>query len=283
MNLVNQRYEINQILGQGGFGSVYKVSDHFENGKILALKKIKKEILSKKAINVFKHEFKFLISLIHPNLVKVHDFDIDKDTDELFFTMEYIQGSSLFKSLKESFSWEKVENNLIQACRALSYIHSKDVIHYDIKPDNIFIDSYGKLKIMDFGFAGSKNTTEVRGTMQFIAPELIMKKNVTHKIDFFSLGVTFYFSITGKLPFRGKDRQEIISNSIKGNYVPLGQIRKGVPDKLSKVISKMMQPDQENRYESADEIIIDLVDDTEKKKNGGKAVDKSGIEPDIDT
>ncbi|MBN2857387.1 MAG: protein kinase [Candidatus Delongbacteria bacterium] len=267
MDLINQRYEINQILGQGGFGSVYKVADHFENGKVLALKKIKKEILSKKAINVFKHEFKFLISLIHPNLVKVHDFDIDKDTDELFFTMEYIQGNSLFRSLKESFSWEKVENNLIQACRALSYIHSKDIIHYDIKPDNIFIDSYGKLKIMDFGFAGGKNTTEVRGTMQFIAPELLLKKNVTHKIDFFSLGVTFYFSITGKLPFKGKDRQEIISNSIKGNYIPLENIRKGVPEKLARVIARMMQPDQDKRYESADDIIIDLIDDPDKKKN----------------
>jgi len=267
MELINQRYQTLQILGQGGFGSVYKVADQFEYGKILALKKIKSDIISRKAIKVFKHEFKFLISLIHPNLVKVHDFDIDKETDELFFTMEYIQGSSLFKSLKESFSWEKVENNMIQAARALSYIHSKDVIHYDIKPDNIFIDDYGKLKIMDFGFAGSKNTTEVRGTMQFIAPELIQKKNVTHKIDFFSLGVTFYFSITGKLPFKGKDKQEIISNAIKGNYIPLDEIRKDIPKKLIKVISRMMQPDPDKRYDCADEIIMDLIDDPQKRNS----------------
>ncbi|MBU4486139.1 MAG: protein kinase, partial [Candidatus Delongbacteria bacterium] len=146
-------------------------------------------------------------------------------------------------------------------------IHSKDVIHYDIKPDNIFIDDYGKLKIMDFGFAGSKITTEVRGTMQFIAPELIQKKNVTHKIDFFSLGVTFYFSITGKLPFKGNDKQEIITNSIKGNYIPLDQIRKDIPKKLEKVISKMMQPDPEKRYNWADEIILDLIDDQQKKNS----------------
>jgi len=267
MELINQRYQAIQILGQGGFGSVYKVADQFEYGKILALKKIKSDVISTKAINVFKHEFKFLISLVHPNLVKVHDFDIDKETNELFFTMEYIQGNSLFKSLKESFSWEKVENNLIQAARALSYIHTKEVIHYDIKPDNIFIDDYGKLKIMDFGFAGSKNTTEVRGTMQFIAPELIQKKNVTHKIDFFSLGVTFYFSITGKLPFKGKDKQEVIANSIKGSYIPLNEIRKDIPKKLVKVISKMMQPDPENRYDNADEIILDLVEDPQKKSS----------------
>lgn len=267
MELINQRYQTIQILGQGGFGSVYKVADQFEYGKVLALKKIKSDVISSKAINVFKHEFKFLISLVHPNLVKVHDFDIDKETDELFFTMEYIQGNSLFKSLKESFSWEKVENDLIQAARALSYIHSKEVIHYDIKPDNIFIDDYGKLKIMDFGFAGSKNTNEVRGTMQFIAPELIQKKNITHKIDFFSLGVTFYFSITGKLPFKGKDKQEIIANSIKGNYVPLDELRKDIPKKLVKVISKMMQPDPEKRYDCADEIITDLVEDQQKKNS----------------
>jgi serine/threonine protein kinase/tetratricopeptide (TPR) repeat protein len=267
MALINQRYQTLQLLGQGGFGSVYKVSDEFENGKILALKKIKSEVLSKKAVKVFKHEFKFLISLIHPNLVKVHDFDIDKDTDELFFTMEFIQGNSLFKSLKESFSWEKVENNMIQAARALSYIHSKEIIHYDIKPDNIFIDDYGKLKIMDFGFAGSKNTNEVRGTMQFIAPELILKKEVTHKIDFFSLGVTFYFSITGKLPFRGKDKQEIMANSIKGIYTPIENLRKDIPKKLSRVIVRMMDPDPDKRYECADEILADIIDDPQKKNS----------------
>ncbi len=265
LEIINQRYEIDKVLGQGGFGSVYRVADHFENGKILALKKIKKEILSKKAVSVFKHEFKFLISLIHPNLVKVHDFDIDQDSDELFFTMEYVKGNSLHRSLKESFSWEKVENNLIQSCRALSYIHSKDVIHYDIKPDNIFIDSYGKLKIMDFGFAGSKNTTEVRGTMQFIAPELIQKKEATHRIDFFSLGVTFYYCITGKLPFSGKTRQEIISNSIKGVFTPIEELRKNIPPRLSRVISRMMKPDPDSRYGSADDIITDLTDDADKR------------------
>ncbi|MDD4204841.1 MAG: protein kinase [Candidatus Delongbacteria bacterium] len=267
MELINQRYQPVQLLGQGGFGSVYKVADQFEYGKVLALKKIKTDVISRKAIKVFKHEFKFLISLVHPNLVKVHDFDIDKKSDELFFTMEYIQGKSLYKSLKESFSWEKVENDLIQASRALSYIHSKDIIHYDIKPDNIFIDDYGKLKLMDFGFAGSKNPTEVRGTMQFIAPELIQKKDVTHRIDFFSLGVTFYFSITGKLPFKGKDKHEIMANAVKGNYTPLEELRKDIPKKLVKVISRLMQSDPEKRYDSADEIIMELIDDNQKRNS----------------
>ena len=95
MTMINQRYETVKLLGEGGFGSVYSVKDTFEHDKLLALKKIKTGIISKKAVNVFKLEFKFLTSLIHPNLVKVHDFDIDKDTDELFFTMEHIKGKSL--------------------------------------------------------------------------------------------------------------------------------------------------------------------------------------------
>ena len=267
MTVINQRYETIQLLGEGGFGSVYSVKDTFEHDKLLALKKIKTGVISSKAVNVFKLEFKFLTSLIHPNLVKVHNFDIDKDTDELFFTMEHIKGKSLNKSLKESFSWEKVENNLIQSSRALSYIHSKEIIHYDIKPDNIFIDDYGRLKLMDFGFAGSKNTTEVRGTMQFIAPELILKKEVTHQIDFFSLGVTFYYSITGKLPFKGKDKQEIIGNSIRGNFIPLKKLKPNTPDKLVRVINKLMDPDPKKRYDNADEIILDLVDDPKKRSS----------------
>ncbi|MDA3838214.1 MAG: protein kinase [Candidatus Delongbacteria bacterium] len=267
MTVINQRYETVKLLGEGGFGSVYSVKDTFEHDKLLALKKIKTGIISKKAVNVFKLEFKFLTSLIHPNLVKVHDFDIDKDTDELFFTMEHIKGKSLNKSLKESFSWEKVENNLIQSSRALSYIHSKEIIHYDIKPDNIFIDDYGRLKLMDFGFAGSKNTTEVRGTMQFIAPELILKKEITNQIDFFSLGVTFYYSITGKLPFKGKDKQEIIGNSIRGNFIPLKKLKPDTPEKLIRVINKLMDPDPKKRYDNADEIILDLVDDPKKRSS----------------
>ncbi|MBN2789341.1 MAG: protein kinase [Candidatus Delongbacteria bacterium] len=267
MTIINQRYETVKLLGEGGFGSVYSVKDTFEHDKLLALKKIKTGVISSKAVNVFKLEFKFLTSLIHPNLVKVHNFDIDKDTDELFFTMEHIKGKSLNKSLKESFSWEKVENNLIQSSRALSYIHSKEIIHYDIKPDNIFIDDYGRLKLMDFGFAGSKNTTEVRGTMQFIAPELILKKDVTHQIDFFSLGVTFYYSISGKLPFSGKDKQEIIGNAIRGNFTPIKKLKPDTPDKLVRVINKLMEPDPKNRYDNADEIILDLVDDPRKRSS----------------
>ncbi|MCK4979286.1 MAG: serine/threonine protein kinase, partial [Candidatus Delongbacteria bacterium] len=267
MAIINQRYETVKLLGEGGFGSVYSVKDTFEHDKLLALKKIKTGVISQKAVNVFKLEFKFLTTLIHPNLVKVHNFDIDKDTDELFFTMEHIKGKSLMKSLKESFSWEKVENNLIQSARALSYIHSKEIIHYDIKPDNIFIDDYGRLKLMDFGFAGSKNTTEVRGTMQFIAPELVLKKDVTNQIDFFSLGVTFYYSITGKLPFKGKDKQEIIGNSIRGNFIPLKELKPKTPDKLIRVINKLMDPDPKKRYDNADEIILDLVDDPKKRSS----------------
>ena len=100
MSRINNRYETLEMIGKGGFGEVYRIKDLYENGKILALKKIRSKVLSKKAIKIFKEEFRFLTTLNHPNLVTVYDFGIDKESDELFFTMEYIEGETLYKKAK---------------------------------------------------------------------------------------------------------------------------------------------------------------------------------------
>jgi len=255
MTVINNRYKITELLGEGGFGEVYKIEDLYEHNKVLALKKIRAKTLSKHTINIFKLEFKFLTSLTHPNLVKVYDFDVDKDTNELFFTMEYVKGESLFKNCKDKLSWNHVESYMVQAARAIAYIHSKGIIHYDIKPDNMLINEQGQLKLMDFGFAGTHEDSRVRGTIQFLAPEFILKRNITNRVDFFSLGVTFYYSISGKLPFTGKDKKEILFNTARGSVHPLNRSFLTSPPYLAAIIHTLLQKRAEQRFDSATEII----------------------------
>ena len=271
--VINNRYQIVDLLGKGGFGKVYRVEDLYEHHKILALKKIRTKSITKSIIDVFKLEFKFLTSLTHPNLVKVYNFDVDKETNELFFTMEYIKGGSLYENCKKSFSWENIENFMVQAARAISYIHSKGIIHYDIKPDNMLVDETGQLKLMDFGFAGTQKDSRIRGTIQFLAPEFILKQKITNRIDFFSLGVSFYYSITGKTPFAGKEKKEILQNTARGKYIPIEELRPDIPHHLAEIINKLMHKNAQCRYSSATEI-IERINEVHGKKKFKLFIDK---------
>lgn len=253
--IINGRYKIVSMLGKGGYGEVYKIEDLYENNRVLALKKIRAKALNQSNIDTFKVEFKFLTSLNHPNLVKVYDFDVDRDKDELFFTMEYIQGASFYDTLGKKTSYDKIYDYIVQSCRALSYIHSKGIIHCDIKPDNMLIDENGVLKLMDFGFAGYKQDSRVRGTIQFMAPDFILKKKASRKVDLYSLGASLYYCLARKLPFKGKDKSEIIKNTLKGKFKPLNQARPNIPEPLVRLVHKAMAKDPENRFGNGDEII----------------------------
>jgi tRNA A-37 threonylcarbamoyl transferase component Bud32 len=151
---INDRYEIIRLLGEGGMGNVYLVKDFVES-RIVALKLIKDKFFSNKAIDRFKNEFKLVSALKHPNIIKVYDLDVYKETDTYFFTMEFVEGENLTTAFPNLSYKEKLEI-LLQIARGLNYIHNRHIIHFDIKTDNIFLikekNSY-KAKVMDFGLA----------------------------------------------------------------------------------------------------------------------------------
>jgi len=204
--LINDRYLVEELLGEGGMGSVYKVKDFVEN-RISALKLIKEKIFSNKAIDRFKNEFKLVINLEHRNIIEVYDFDIYKKIDTYFITMEYIEGENLNRSFYDMSNKNKYDI-LMQISRGLNYIHSRHIVHFDIKPDNIILvrnekkDSY-QVKIMDFGLASllEEFTGKVRGTLSYIAPEVMLKKEVDYRADLYSLGMVIYHLFSNKLPF----------------------------------------------------------------------------------
>ena len=204
--LINDRYLVEKLLGEGGMGSVYKVRDFVEN-RTSALKLIKEKIFSNKAIDRFKNEFKLVINLSHRNIIEVYDFDVYKKIDTYFITMEYIQGDNLNRSFYDMSNSNKYDI-LMQISRGLNYIHSRRIVHFDIKPDNIILirneekDSY-QVKIMDFGLASllEEFTGKVRGTLSYIAPEVMLKKDVDYRADLYSLGMVIYHLFSNKLPF----------------------------------------------------------------------------------
>ena len=221
-NKINDRYEIIRLLGEGGMGNVYLVKDFVEN-RIVALKLIKEKFFSNKAVDRFKNEFKMVSQLKHKNIIRVHDLDVYKETDTYFFTMEYVEGQNLTDAFPDLSYKEKLEI-LLQISRGLNYIHNRHIIHFDIKTDNIFLirsEAGYTAKIMDFGLANFAEdfSGKVRGTLVYIAPEVLMKKDIDYRVDLYSLGMVIYYIFSGKLPFdECKSVKEIMKKKVGESF-----------------------------------------------------------------
>jgi len=284
--VIDNRYEILKKLGSGATGSVYKVMD-LKDKKIIALKILSKQKTSSEAVQRFKREFRLLAGLHHPNLCSVYDFGMLKD-GRSYFTMEYIEGPNIFEFTKK-LPYEKiypVRKNIsngvypliIQLCRALEYIHSKGLIHYDIKLGNVLI-AKGKeqgaeskkpyaqspvfcVKLMDFGLAGEeriKGGTLIRGTFPYIAPEVIKGLAIDRRADLYSLGVLLYGIFT-KRPFKkGKASfMTLIKQSIGRVSELPSKIVSDIPDGLERLIMRLIAFEPSERLSRANEVIKEI-------------------------
>ncbi|MBN1487882.1 MAG: DUF2791 family P-loop domain-containing protein, partial [Anaerolineae bacterium] len=262
LSLINHRYLIIQELGSGGMGTVYLVKDTLRNNQILALKTFYIDTLGEKSHAQFKSEFEVLAQLHHPNLVEVYDFGTISETQQYFFTMEYIPGETWQElasrqrtGASTDFYW--LYPITLQVCRALQYIHSRGIIHYDIKPANIRVTPEGRVKLMDFGLnkrvdMPDTTTSLPRGTPAYVAPEVIRQELPDHRADLYALGVTLYEVTTGLLPYAGKmgalgsQEKTVIFPEIPG---------RSIPPELKETILKLMSKAPADRYQSAGEII----------------------------
>ncbi len=255
------RYEITELVGEGGMANVYKAFDNVEN-KTVAVKILKKEFAeNEEFLRRFRNESKAIAVLSHPNIVKV--FDVGFSDQIQFIVMEYIDGITLKEYIEEqgTLSWKDSVHFIIQILRALQHAHNKGIVHRDIKPQNIMMFDDGTIKVMDFGIAkfaredGKTAADQAIGSVHYISPEQAGGKTVSDKSDIYSVGVMLYEMLTGQKPFDADTPVSIAIMHMHDKATPPSEVNPDIPPALEEIIMCAMEKESEKRYQSAAEMI----------------------------
>ena len=259
-----QRYEILSLLGEGGMGAVYKAQD-LELNRPVALKVIRRELAGNRAIiDRFKQELILATQVTHKNVIRI--YDLGESDSMKFITMEFVEGEdlrSLITARKKLPPREAVEI-IQQTCRALEAAHSVGVIHRDLKPQNIMQDKSGRILVMDFGLArtlegdGMTQSGALVGTMEYMSPEQALAKNLDQRSDIFSLGLIFYELLTGQVPFRADSALASLIKRTQERVVPISELDNTIPPALSEMVSRCLEREVEDRYQSVSDLLADL-------------------------
>src|SRR5262245_11720670 len=252
-SLLNGRYRVLGEVGKGGMGVVYRASDALHPDRAVALKTIQGAALRPERVGWFKSEFRIMAELRHPNVAAVWDFEPLQGSGDYFFTMEYIEGRDLLKSGRE-LPRERVIEMFVEVCRALAYLHSRRIVHHDLKPANVLVDASGHVKLLDFGLAGAGRGGFL-GTPAYMAPELRMGEGASdHRADLYSLGIMLYEVLVGRPPFEAPNLLELMRKHQSEAIV--------FPADLSPwlvlIVEKLTAKRASERYSSANNVIEDI-------------------------
>jgi eukaryotic-like serine/threonine-protein kinase len=282
-DVMADRYEILQLLGEGGMGAVYKARDR-ELDRFVALKLIRRELSSNPAIVArFKQELLLSHQVTHKNVIRIYDLG---DSDGVkFITMEFVEGEDLRSLILENKKFPPTEAVEIiqQVCRALDAAHGVGVIHRDLKPQNVMRDKSGRILVMDFGMArtlegdGMTQSGALVGTMEYMSPEQALAKDLDQRSDLFAVGLIFYELLTGKMPYKA---ESAVASLIKRNQeraIPVTEHDGTIPLPLSNIVSKCLERDPALRYQTATEMLQDLDD-----WRGNRAAANLGFQPAVE-
>ena len=253
------RYVVQSQVGTGGMATVYRGLDKTLD-RLVAIKVMLSRYAQDPAFAArFKQEAQAAAALQSPYIVSVYDWG--KEGDTYYIIMEYLRGTDLKTGIQThgAIAPRKVAQIGAQVCSALSVAHKHDIIHRDIKPQNIMIQPNGDAKVMDFGIARAKNshltqTNSVLGTAHYVSPEQAQGKELGPTSDLYSLGVVMYEASTGKLPFDGDDAVSVALKQVNEEPVPPSEINPNIPDEFEAIILKCMAKDPAARFQSADEL-----------------------------
>ena len=258
--IIKERYEITQLLGEGGMSFVYKAIDK-QLQRTVAIKTLKPVYVEQeKFVERFKREAQTAANLNHPNIVQIFDWGIG---DEPFFVMEYIEGSTLTSiiSKKKTLSISDILFIGAQVSSGLQAAHSQGLVHRDIKPGNIMITPEGKVKVTDFGIVSLQNeesditkTRSILGTASYISPEQAQGKPVSKESDLYSLGTVLYELITGRPPFEGETPIATATKHITDKPEKLSVYRQNIPKGVENAILKLLHKYPKDRFKNAEDL-----------------------------
>lgn len=256
-------YRIIEQIGAGGMGEVYLAEDTELNRKV-ALKFLPPHLCQDADCRArFRREAQAAATLNHPNIVTI--YEVSDIGGRLFFAMEYIAGETLREIIKAgNISPQRVIDLAVQICDGLNRAHQAGVVHRDIKPGNILIDSDGHPKIVDFGLAAMQGVEKITksgstvGTVGYMSPEQVRGETIDQRSDVFSLGIMLYEMITGQPPFKGDYEPAVIYSIQYEQPEPMARFKVGVPENLQQVVDRALEKDVQTRYQSAADMLADL-------------------------
>ena len=260
--VLGERYEVLSKIGAGGMADVYKGRDTMLN-RYVAIKVLKKEYRENKDfVRKFRSEAQAAAGLLNPNIVNV--YDVGEDRGLYYMVMELVEGITLKEYIQKKgrLSTKEAISIAIQMCTGIEAAHKHNIIHRDIKPQNIIISKEGKVKVTDFGIARAVDSNTVSssamGSVHYVSPEQARGGYCDAKSDIYSVGITMYEMITGRVPFDGDSTVTVAMKHLQENITPPSQYAPDMSKALEKIILKCTQKSPERRYESTTVLIQDL-------------------------
>lgn len=260
--MIGNRYEIIEKIGTGGMSDVYKSKDHKLN-RFVAVKVMKQEFSENQSfVDKFRVEAQAAAGLIHPNIVNV--YDVGEDKGIYYIVMELVEGITLKRYIekKSRLSGREAISIAIQVCMGIEIAHNNGIIHRDIKPQNIIISREGKAKVTDFGIAKAATsntiTSNVMGSVHYTSPEQARGGFSDIKSDIYSMGITIFEMVTGRVPFNGETTVAIAIKHIQEEVPAPRSFVPEVPLAIDRIVTKCCQKSPDRRYQSMAELIADL-------------------------
>ena len=261
--MLDNRYELLEVIGSGGMAVVYKAKCHRLN-RMVAVKILRHELVEDAEFRRrFRDESQAVAMLSHANIVSVYDVSRSGETE--YIVMELIDGITLKQYMEKRgrLTWKESLHFITQIMRGLSHAHSRGIVHRDIKPHNIMVLRDGSVKITDFGIAclataTTTLTAEALGSVHYISPEQARGERVTARSDIYSSGVLLYELLTGRLPFEGDSAVAVALQHLSSIPLSPREVNEDIPEALELICMKAMTADASRRYQSADEMIAAL-------------------------
>ena len=263
---LGQRYRIEQLLGQGGMGRVYKAYDK-ELERAVAIKVLQPELVSDpNALQRFKQELLLASRISHKNILRIHD--LGEADGVKFISMAFVEGEDLHHLLRAHgrLPVDRAVRIAEQLCEALDAAHAEGVVHRDLKPQNVLMGKNDQVSVVDFGLAksleasaaGMTRTGQYLGTPRYMAPEQVEAKPVDSRTDLYALGLILFEMLTGEEPFKGDSTLQIMYRRVKEKPPNPKELNPEIPDYLARIILRCMERDPAKRYQNAKDILADL-------------------------